>query len=353
MRECTVKELDKLIEFAGAAFGKTDKRWFAKCRPTIFQPTPRSAKCHRYVRDEKGIAGLIGIYPLHFRIGKAVLKVGGIGTVSVRPDKRGGGLMSAMLDDTIRTLEKDGYDMSWLGGNRFRYGNYGWEHGGRYVNYAIHMPTVLRRIPSLKPARIRVPAPKDIPALERVYRTIGAGMVRSPETWSIVLKHGELNWEMTTDKGRVAYCAFWKHKASEIVELAGAPDLACSLLLAHRNKWKTDWINILTPELSTPLNQRLYQICETFKISHNNQYRIVNAESLWKKLVPEIAAQAKARGIPSAAALLSSVVKPADRTAILHRALGFMESIPALPSRLHKFEWVRPVGWWFSQADSV
>ncbi|MBD3241061.1 MAG: GNAT family N-acetyltransferase, partial [Chitinivibrionales bacterium] len=95
MRPCTVDEFEQVLRYLDTQFAKKEPRWFAHYKEHIFLPTPQSVKHHRLVTDDKGIAGMIGIYPFRITVGKAKLTVGGVGSVSVRGDTRGQGLMSA------------------------------------------------------------------------------------------------------------------------------------------------------------------------------------------------------------------------------------------------------------------
>lgn len=353
LRPARLDEFESVLKFAATAFGKDDPRWFAKNRPTIFQRTPESVGCHRIATDSKGIAGLIGIYPLRMKVGTATLRVGGIGTVSVRSDARGSGLMSGMLNDTIQALEDGGYDLSWLGGNRFRYGNYGWDHGGRRIEYTVRPGDIARWLPGTRPARIRACRAADIATLSKAYATLGGGIERSPADWRILLRHAEVDWFVGTAQGATAYLACWNRDHSVVIELAGDPSAAAALLLAHGTRADKQWLQVHSPQWDTKLCALLYGMSETFCVRHMDQIRLVNVESTWRKLVGAIARTARESGVVDASARLTKVKSAGDRSVILKRALGFFDAQPAMPARLRSYEWVRPIRWWFSLADEV
>ncbi len=353
MRSCTLEEFDELAVFVDTAFGKQDADWFRTYRPQIFRTTPESVACHRIVRDKNGIAGCIGVYPMVFRVGRAKLRVGGVGSVSTRADLRGGGLMSHMLRDTIGALERGGFDISWLGGARFRYGNYGWDHGGRGITFTVCAANIPRYLGDTPKVTLHTPRAADIETLNRAYRGLGRGAVRSHEMWELLLGHAEYHWEMAELHGRHAYIACSRHNPEHVTELAGAPDTAAALLLAHSRKHERGWPRVEMPDVPIALVHKLFRISESFSLHHNNQYRIVDIDSAWKKLVPEIALHGMAAGVTRASSQLATVRTERDREAVLHRALGFLDTTPQLPARLEHLEWVRPLGWWLSHVDGV
>jgi predicted N-acetyltransferase YhbS len=84
--------------------------------------------------DEGRISSLVRVFPLRMVLGGAEAYVGGIGAVSTAVSKRGRGYMSRLLNDAIREMEREGFALSVLGGDRHRYHSFGYEHGGRRVS---------------------------------------------------------------------------------------------------------------------------------------------------------------------------------------------------------------------------
>jgi len=353
MRPCVPGEFEELLHFLDQAFGKQPERWFARHKAHIFQPTPQSIARHRLVRDDRGIAGVIGIYPFQLRIGSARLRVGGVGSVAVRADLRKQGLMSSMLQDTVRTLETEGYDISWLTGNRFRYGNYGWELGGHTMRFSVELQDVARRYPAVRPLSPRKTRVADIPLLVRLYRRLGAGVIRSAEMWRVHLKKEGYGWEMATSSAGAAYVVHESAHPERIVEAGGDPDVIVALLLGHGRKWKCSSLRVDTPCWSGPLKERLFTMAAGFCLVHCGQLRIVNVARTWEKLVAQVEQRGRSQGVDDADERLDTVASAAARRLLLNRSLGYFSDTPALPARLRSFGWVRPFGWWLSPVDGV
>jgi hypothetical protein len=353
MRPCTLGELGELVEFVSVAFGKKDRRWFANCMTHLFLPRASSARCHRMVRDSRGIAGVIGIYPLKFKVRSAVLSVGGVGSVATRSDLRGKGLMSAMLRDTVRALERGGYDISWLGGDRYRYGNYGWDHGGGNTTFVFSEKDIVRRLPDIRAARPRKANSADIPDMARLQRRAPVRVVRPYASWPLHMRRRGFGFEIARRERRAAYLAFDTGNPERIHELGGAPHDVVALLLGHMRRHGKKWVNVPMAPGDTPLSRFFFRIATTYRMGHNHQFRIVNVDSAWKKLCPEIVACGAVVGRADGARMLRSVRRRQDRELVLKRALGALQDLPPLPRRLRKLEWVRPVGWWLSAVDGV
>jgi hypothetical protein len=61
----------------------------------------------------------------------------GVGQVITHPDFRGQGIMSALLSEATRRIDRGPYDASWLCGKRTRYARFGWGACGRTYQFTI------------------------------------------------------------------------------------------------------------------------------------------------------------------------------------------------------------------------
>ena len=122
--------------------------------PHAYRDTPEYARRLLLVRDEGEIVGSLAIHPLTIRVEGARLVTGGIGIVGTHPRRRGEGIMSAMLEDAVRRMERSGYALSVLGGDRQRYGWFGWEDGG--TRNTFELTTRLLGVPSPAEATLRL-----------------------------------------------------------------------------------------------------------------------------------------------------------------------------------------------------
>lgn len=90
---------------------------------------------HLVALAEGRIVGVVGAYGYDIELDGVVLRGAAIGQVATLPEHRGRGVMRALLAATLRELDREGYELSWLSGERQRYGRHGWALGGVTVQY--------------------------------------------------------------------------------------------------------------------------------------------------------------------------------------------------------------------------
>lgn len=351
---CLLKEYAEVLDFLDLAFQKPGKHWFAHNLEHIFQSVPSSIERHHVMRENGRIVGVIGVYPLKIRIGKAVLNVGGVGSVSSHPDQRGKGIMSKLVLFALGFMEREGYDVSWLGGNRFRYGNYGWDYGGRDIIFSVAVHDLKRYYPGIKPVKLVQPHERDIPALDAMYSMSNAGAVRDTDVWKLHLNRKNFPFVMIQAKSGEP-CAYLCHDMANpetIFEIGGDRMGVVALLLRHFAEKKTHWAKIHYPDLEKdPLDGLLFEVASWFSTDHANDMRVMNVGTTWKKLVPEMLKTSWGQGIGRPG--FDKVNTDKDRAVILKRALGYFDSLPVMPRHLKSFDVVRPLKWWMSVVDHV
>jgi len=129
IRNLRVEEFDAFIRFIERAFG-IPKGFFPRTYPHLYRPTPEACGWAYVVEADGRIAAHVGLYPIETVAAGVRLRIGGIGAVSTAPDARGKGYMSQLLPHVIGEMRRLAYPISWLGGDRQRYGAFGWEMAG-------------------------------------------------------------------------------------------------------------------------------------------------------------------------------------------------------------------------------
>jgi len=345
---CAPEDYPVLLKFLDRAFSCKSKLWFANYMGHIFRPEKKYIAMNLVCRRKGAITGAIGIYPFKLRIGKAVLEAGGIGSVSVAPEERGKGIMSFMLREVNRRMRESGYDLSWLGGDRFRYRNYGWDQKGRTAVFRIKRRDVERYRADFEKTNLIPGSKVPLNELLTMYNRFFSGAVRNKALFNVHLSRKKYAWRAVKGSGGFAYCAFDRGNPENIVEIQGDPESVVSLLHAHFRKSGRHWCRIVYPcDERDPVFMLLHSICADFLMVHNNQIQIINVDSLWKKLVPELAEWY------GDSKVLTSIGNPEDRRMVLERALGFFNNVPEFPKRLSKLSKIQPIPWWYSPVDQV
>ena len=107
--------------------------WFEQAIPKVYGPQAHMTHIHRIVTEDDGVTirGLVGLLPGTLHTPAGALRTGYIGTVSVHPDTRGLGYMRRLMADRTADARQQGIDLLVLGGQRQRYGYYGYGQGGQ------------------------------------------------------------------------------------------------------------------------------------------------------------------------------------------------------------------------------
>ena len=121
--------------------------------PASVRPDAEAMADWRLAFVDGELAGGLVMVPRTMRFGAAEIRYGGIGHVHCFPRFRKAGVFSALLRRAIEDMEAGKIPVSLLGGDRQRYGHYGWEHAG------------YGRTLSLEPGQMRFDCDAEVPAV--------------------------------------------------------------------------------------------------------------------------------------------------------------------------------------------
>lgn len=233
----TVADFDELIAFMNRAFSFTPDIGFTRRLPVLYQPTERHLACQHIIRRDGNtgpiVAG-IGLYPLTWRVGDFSLRIAGIGGVSCDPEYRGRGFMSHILTHLRQLIAGEKYHLSYLGGQRQRYGHYGWEVAGCLHNFQLNT-TNLKHTPGI-PApgspgaenhgcklELFTGQPDALVAMRRLHDAQPAFIERSAESFPLAIQ----SWFASTyllrgEQNNVTAYAVVSRDGSTVTEIVAA-----------------------------------------------------------------------------------------------------------------------------------
>ena len=128
----------KLIEFLDEVFfwEEDDDREFLKLLPKIYKDKYRPAYNNFVVQDENGVfRSAVGNFYNDMLIGGEKIKTCCIGNVAVGKEYRHMGYMKELMKMSVEDMKLNGTDMAYLGGQRQRYGYFGFESAGVRLNF--------------------------------------------------------------------------------------------------------------------------------------------------------------------------------------------------------------------------
>lgn len=213
---------------------------FAQLVPSLYEPTDQHMGCNLAVRRNGRIAAIVGVFPIDWVVGTAHLKLAGIGGVSVHSDFRGQGLMRLLMDAAMSEIEQGNFHAACLGGNRRRYGHWGFEKAGVEASFVVTANSLehaghSHRKPDTKSFQINAPAAADFPAMHVLYRRQPIHCTRSPESFPRHLH----NWRrqplvVRTSNDHIAGYVCFDPKDATCVECCFESDAALNAFLSHQ-----------------------------------------------------------------------------------------------------------------------
>lgn len=124
VRAAQQDEYEEILDVTGAAFGRDPQHWGTIWKNDVND----SPELHRVGVLDGKIVAAVRIADRKMRVGCAVVNLGGIADVATHPDYRSRGFSTACLEDAIRFMEGNDYDLSMLfTGIQPFYRKLGWE----------------------------------------------------------------------------------------------------------------------------------------------------------------------------------------------------------------------------------
>ena len=245
----SIKCSDKPKAFTGVfanAFGKEFGERLLKRISRIKD----SERCnHRIVTVDGRIVSYLEILPKRLYIGKALLNMGGLAAVCTDSSERKKGYGRALLEDTVKFMTKEGYDISVLYGIPNYYHKYGYEVI-MARNYCVTMAAAdlpERRFPYKQAAVVK----KDFPELVKLYNRHARG--RDGNCLRDTMRKPSRAFKLTDSKGRIAAYVCWQDEMGTMVitdAVASSVDAAQELLPAIRHiaaRSAMDHIRVMLP----------------------------------------------------------------------------------------------------------
>ncbi len=177
--QLTAADWDEGLAFINEVFGEHREHNFATLLPSIYQPTQEFMANNHAVREDGRIRAVVGLFPLHWQVGDVRLRVGGIGGVSTHSSVRGKGYMKILMHHCVAKMQAEGYHLSWLGGQRQRYGYFGYETCGQQVHVSLTSANVRHVFGDRKPLRFEPLASDDAARIDRARQLHDAQRVHN------------------------------------------------------------------------------------------------------------------------------------------------------------------------------
>jgi len=240
IRKCLTADYPNFLEVLNASFENEPDEWFQKehchCTPYPAKATAEEIERHWICLIDGKIVGGLGAYPADWVVSNSqgeqwVISAYGIGQVCCLPEYRSRGVMSALMKAAEADMKAQGRPVGYLGGNRRRYGHFGYDFGGNMVRYGLDKK-LLELVASAN-LDIRQAELADWPDINKEYETQPSYVKRSPRNWELHFSRIGIQWFIGQCDGRKGYMAIRQGK--QVCELYGDPGVLAAMLLHHTN----------------------------------------------------------------------------------------------------------------------
>ena len=136
-----------LIEVLDDVFFSRDPNTrFLPLLPKLYKNQYNPAANNLIIAEDNVIKAAIGCFPSTVNVAGKQLRNLGIGNVAVARDSRSKGYMIELMNDSIEIMKNEDYDYSLLGGQRQRYGFFGYDPIGSEYRFLINQGNIRRII---------------------------------------------------------------------------------------------------------------------------------------------------------------------------------------------------------------
>ncbi len=256
------EDFDELISFLDQAFSTTN---FDRLLPSAYRRTDASMGCNLAIRRHGDLAAVVGLFPSTMIVGGSRLRLAGIGGVSTGRQYRGQGHMKRLMNAALEAIAAEDFELSLLGGNRQRYGYWGYERCGTSLQFLLSEPCLRHTFP--KPPTVSLHPlgndASDLDAVQRLHEAEACRAERPRELQRDFLRNWRKEALVARDgDGAVVAALSADPQSGDVFELL-ATDVEAGMQALHA--WGAQMgkaVKVMCSPLATPLNRRLWSFAE-------------------------------------------------------------------------------------------
>ena len=267
------------MDFLNLVFGTHRPHDFENLLPAIYRPTEPLMACNYAVREHGKIRGIVGLFPMHWKVGDTTFKVGGIGGVSTHPKSRGAGYMKALMNRCVAVMREEGYHLSYLGGQRQRYQYFGYERCGQVCSFSLNKNNLRHRFaddPTIGFEPLEKADGERLTRARQLHDAQHAHCLRAPDDFYHHLRNWYSQPHAALDSsGRMVGYLVANEKGDSVSELAAESEATALRMLrawvAERSGWE---VSIGLPSWRAGLANMLGACCENYSVRPGGNWQI-------------------------------------------------------------------------------
>ena len=278
-----IEDFEDIIDFGNYVFGID----FKKLLPKLYGEKVDTSTNHFIVKDNNKIKGMVGCFPLELNVINTILKVKGIGTVSVHPYSRNKGYMIQLMNNAINEMNKDSIDFAVLGGQRQRYEYFGFTPTGSQITFEVTEENIKHKKSNFE-ADILLKALDDLSEddLKSIYILHNGQSVhgtRDFNSFTYICKSWNSNPFGVYSKNKlIGYIILSKNYDSVKEIYLTDYGILIELLSNIMKRFHKEKVDVIAAVHRQQLITNLEGICESYKIEPNTCLNIFNYKNFIK-----------------------------------------------------------------------
>ena len=279
----SLADYDSIIDLANECFpddrdsGGILARW-----PHCYIRRDEFIRNYLIIKDGPKVVSQVGYIDQTLLVEGTGIKAAGITGVSTSQNYRRRGFMTKLLNYCMTLMREEDYALSDLGGDRQRYGRFGWERAGRQWLFDITLRS-LHALDTLKGYQVDQygARPDEIDSTLAIHEGELLGVKRTRDLHEMLLgRKGKEVWLARGGEGIAAYAvADREGKNGEIIEFGGTPDGMHALITYLTETLGSEGMRIHSP-WSHPLNPLFFSISTRWHVNCQRMIKIINLEAI-------------------------------------------------------------------------
>jgi hypothetical protein len=304
VRQATLQDYREMVRLGNLCFtnpydqyGVIEQRWCHVWGGHIDGSSEAYVENFFIIRRKKRLIGMIAVIPMNLQWHGSQIPAGGITAVATHPDYRSSGVMSTLMSFADEKMRVESYIISILGGDRRRYGHFGWEPVGLRgeMGYDIKY---LRGIPepSVSPIQVFPENDSHLDRLTQMNTLAEVKLSRTKDQLRVLLMRPRVEFWACMRRGRISsYIATMDNRIWEYQGVTEEiPGLIRYFGISHGYKE----VNVATPSVFGVHEEELYKWAGSFKLLPMVFLKILRFRELVDKILPGIQQRATQTGIP-------------------------------------------------------
>ena len=250
----------------------------------MFKENDEKMGCYEGIYEDGVLLGTAGCHPFDFRVLDRILKVAQIGNVAVSSKCRGRGFMQTIMKSLCGKMADEGYDMSYLHGERKRYRTFGFERCG--AEYVLTMTPSLPKALGLKSEFTFIDMRDDFASYKDEVIAIAKGKIHNfervdDEYYESLIAHEALPLLVKDKEGNTSGYLSYSEDSNMVIELGlkKASDFVDVTVALLEHLGLQSFV-ITFAEYENELIGEAMKICRHCQIIQSGNFKIINFDKV-------------------------------------------------------------------------